>query len=118
VTAAAKKIIASVSSIINWPLRMLAAKATTANKRLIRWAVRKRVGAAYLLALFWFWVLTGASVIWALVSFRPHATVLEAVILLAAKFMALLLYAVKLYEYTVRVLRHYRRHFGQKRCRK
>ena len=103
--ATAKKIVASASSIINWPLNMLAAKVTIANKRLIRWAVRKRVGAVYLLTLFWFPALTVAGLIWVLVSIhqRPDALwpIATAVIFFVNKFMFLLLYVVKQYERSV-----------------
>jgi len=116
VIATAKNIVASVSNIITWPLNILATNVTTANKRLIRWAVRKRVGAAYLLALFWFPALTVAGLLWVLVSIhqRPDALwpIATAVIFFVNKFMFLLLYVVKQYERSVRALRHYRRHFG------
>jgi hypothetical protein len=63
--AAAKKIIDRTSSVIFWLPNMLAKSVVKANRRMIRWAIRRRVGFVYLLAIFWFPTLViGAT--WAL----------------------------------------------------
>jgi 4-amino-4-deoxy-L-arabinose transferase-like glycosyltransferase len=120
VIAAAQKIIVSVSNIIAWPLNKLATKAATANKRLIRWAVRKRVGVVYLLAIFWFPVVALAGIILALASVHVQPDVVwpvaitAAVIFFLSKFMLLLTYLVNQYQRSKKALRHYRRHFRSK----
>jgi hypothetical protein len=50
---AAKRIIARMSSIIFWPFNILTRRVAKANRRMMRWAVRHRIGAVYLIALFW-----------------------------------------------------------------
>jgi hypothetical protein len=113
--AEAKKIIARASSIILWPLNMLAKSVARANRRMIRWAIRRRAGVVYLAAIFWFPTLTIAGATWALVSVHEKPDnlwpVIGATLLVAKKAMALLAYLIKQGEGLFRALRHYRRHF-------
>jgi hypothetical protein len=113
--AAARKIVAKISSIIRWPLTMLTASVVKANKRMIRWAIRKRAGWAYLLAIFWFPALTATGLIVAVFSVRQNPTeawpVAGVAIVFVNKFLAIVLYALQQSERTVKAARHYRRHF-------
>ena len=114
--AAIKKIIARISSIIFWPLNMLAKSVTKANRKMIRWAVRKRIGAVYLLAIFWFPAPTVGVMTWALVSIRekpddawgPLAGVIA---LIFKKVIALLSYLLDQLDRIIKAIRNYRRHF-------
>jgi hypothetical protein len=113
------RIFARISSIILWPLTFLARRVTKANRRTIRWAIRKRYGAAYLAVIFWFPALTLAGLIWALVSVRvkpsdlgPTLAVVSVIFVFAQKLLAIVHYLVVVQgDRTIKALRHYRRHF-------
>jgi apolipoprotein N-acyltransferase len=109
--ATAKKIIARASSIIT----MLANSVARANRRTIRWAIRKRAGVVYLAAIFWFPVLTIAGATWALVSVHEKPNDLWPIVgvtfLIVKKVMALLYYSLDQGERTIKAFRLYRRRF-------
>jgi apolipoprotein N-acyltransferase len=113
--AASKRIIAKISSIILWPLTMLAANIARANRKIIRRAIRWRSGPAYLVAIFWFPTMTVAGLAWAIASVHEKPDdlwpVLGAIVLVVKKVMAIVAYVVEQAERAVRALRHYRRHF-------
>jgi hypothetical protein len=114
--AAAKKIIARASSIIRWPMIAVSKKVARANRRAIRWAIRRRVGVVYLATILWLPVLLLASAAWALASFRPKPDnvlpFIGPILLVTSKVMAFLYLLVQQGEIVYRGLRHYRRHFG------
>ena len=116
--AAVRKIVARISSIIRWPLIMLTASVVKANKRIIRWAIRRRAGWAYLLAIFWFPALTVAGLVWALFSVHQKPAdlwpVASVAIVFVNKFLAIVLYALQQSERTIKAARHYRRHFDKR----
>jgi hypothetical protein len=113
--AAAKRAIAKISSIILWPLTMLAKSVAKANRRMIRWAVGRRVGAVYMVAIFWFPTLTVAGATLALFSVhqKPDEAwpIVGAALLIVKKVMALAYYLLEQGFRTIKALRHYRRHF-------
>jgi len=113
--AASKRIIARISSIILWPLTMLAANIARANRKIIRRAIRWRSGTAYLVAIFWFPTMTVAGLAWAITSAHEKPDdlwpVLGAIVLVVKKVMAIVAYLAEQAGRSVRALRHYHRHF-------
>ena len=113
--AAAKKIIATISSVIFWPLNMLAANVVRANRKAIRWAIRRRNGSVYLAAIFWFPTLVMIAATWALFSIheKPNEAlpIVTAIAVVAKKVLALIYYVVQQLERIIKAVRHYRRHF-------
>jgi hypothetical protein len=115
--AAAKRIIARISSIIFWPLNMLAKSVTKANKRMIRWAIRRRVGFMYLFAIFWFPTLTVCGLIWALLSVHEKpddawGPVAGIILVILKKVLALISYVIDQLRRSLKAIRNYRRHFS------
>jgi hypothetical protein len=94
---------------------MLAKSVAKANRVVIRWAIRRRSGVAYLAAIFWFPTLTAAGLTWALVSIHEKPSDLWPVVtvglVFAKKFLAIVWYLIQQYERIIKALRHYRRHF-------
>jgi hypothetical protein len=116
--AAARKITARAASFIFWPLTMLGKPITRTNRKLIRWAIRKQVGAVYVAALFWAPALSVAGLTWAVLS--VHQKPVDAwgpavglALLIAKKVMALFSYLLDQHFRAIKALRHYRRHFGK-----
>lgn len=114
--AAARRTLAKISSIVFCPITMLANSVVMTNKRVIRWAIRRRAGWAYLSAIFWFPVLTVAGLTWALVSIHEKPDKLSptvgVVAILAKKFLAIVWYLVQQAERVFKALRYYRRRFS------
>jgi hypothetical protein len=119
--AAAKKLGDRISSIVLWPLNVLAASVARANRRIIRWAIRRRSGAAYLFAIFWFPAIIVAGLVWAAISVHekkpsdlwPTLAVAGVVFLVAKKVLAIFYYLIVVQgDRITKALRHYRRHFG------
>lgn len=107
--------LAKISSILSWPLTMLAASVARANRAIIRWAIRRRLGLMYLAAIFWFPTLTVAALTWALVSvhIKPGDAwpAVSLALLVTNKFLAIVWYLTQQYERIIKAVRHYRRHF-------
>jgi hypothetical protein len=86
-----------------------------ANRKIIRWAVRNRLGSAYLFAIFWVPMLTIAGITWAIFSIHEKSDdiwpFIGIVLLAVKKVMALMTYVLSQAERTFKAMRHYRRHF-------
>jgi hypothetical protein len=119
IIAAAKNTVARISSIILWPLNILAKRKARANRKIIRWAIRKRSRTVYLAAVLWFPILTVAGIVWALMSIheKPSDTwpTLAAVSLfaIAAKKVLSIFYYLIVVEgdKLLKAFRLYRRRF-------
>lgn len=117
--AAIKRAAAKAANIALFPVAILIAKTTKANKRMIRWAIRKRSRPVYLFALFWAPTTTLSLSAWAIFSvpiktesslFAPAVVV---AIFMAKKVMALVAYALDAWLRLLGPLRHYRRQFNE-----
>jgi len=116
--AAIKRTHAKLSRIALWPLAKLTANITRANRKIIRRAIRRRSGAAYLFAIFWFPTMTAAGIIWAVLSIHQKPDdlwpMLGVILLVAKKVMALLVFIAQQAAQNVKALYYYRRHFRSK----
>jgi hypothetical protein len=65
---AAKRIFERISNIALWPLNRLVMSAKRANRKTIRWAVRKRNRPLFLFAILWLPTLTAGGFVWAVIS--------------------------------------------------
>lgn len=117
--AASKRIIARVSSIALWPLTMLAANIARLNRKIVRWAIRRRCGPAYLVAMFWVPTITVAGIVWAIAYIHQKPNVpwpaLGVVLVIVKKVLALVAYILEQAKRSIKAMRLYRRVFRSAR---
>jgi apolipoprotein N-acyltransferase len=96
---AAKRITARISNIALWPLAILIATVTKANRRTIRWAIRHRNGTVFLVAILWFPTLTIVGLVWAIASIHEKPNdlwpLLGVILVGVKKALALIAYGLE-----------------------